>query len=154
MMDSEQHVPLFSGVTQSSTQDVVSISKVELDTEEILATREIPWEIYSTARLINDLELHLLRRYDNKRGGPRGSWGSGSPSTSARLSSRLPSSSSLHRWRLLCGEVRCVCLLPCHWVGQRGMRRPSVHRAYALPNVYVWCVDTMCRMGTSIFRQC
>ena len=104
MIDSEQHVPLFSGVAQSSAQDGVSISRTELDTEGILATREIPWEIYSTARLVNDLELHLLRRYDNKKVG--GSWEPGSPSTSSRSSSRLPSSSSLHRWRLLCGEVR------------------------------------------------
>ena len=32
----------------------------------ILRTRDIPWDIYMTARLISDRELQLLRRYDKK----------------------------------------------------------------------------------------
>lgn len=37
-----------------------------LSTPTILRTRDIPWDIYMTARLISDRELQLLRRYDKK----------------------------------------------------------------------------------------
>ncbi|MEO2191989.1 MAG: hypothetical protein ABGY24_06060, partial [bacterium] len=131
----------------------------ELDTEDILATREIPWEIYSTARLIHDLELQLLRRYDDKKGGVRGSWGPGSPSTStstsSALSSRLSSSTSLHRWRLLCGEVRCEFVRVSFCVF--GLVLSVIKGTRDLICSALTCtggVDTSCRMDTSMFRQC
>jgi V-type H+-transporting ATPase subunit H len=34
--------------------------------EHILRTKEIPWDIYMTARLISDHDLQLLRRYDKR----------------------------------------------------------------------------------------
>ncbi|KFM25396.1 putative V-type proton ATPase subunit H [Auxenochlorella protothecoides] len=37
-----------------------------LNTPTILRTRDIPWDIYMTARLISDRELQFLRRYDKK----------------------------------------------------------------------------------------
>jgi V-type H+-transporting ATPase subunit H len=37
-----------------------------LTTSELLRSKEIPWEIYQTARLISDRDLQLLRRYDKK----------------------------------------------------------------------------------------
>jgi V-type H+-transporting ATPase subunit H len=50
-------------------------------TEHLLRTKEIPWDIYMTARLISDQDLQLLRRYDKRdaaqrsrllaEGGPR-----------------------------------------------------------------------------------
>lgn len=35
-------------------------------TEHLLRTKEIPWDIYMTARLISDHDLQLLRRYDKR----------------------------------------------------------------------------------------
>jgi len=35
-------------------------------TRELLRTKEIPWDIYMTARLISDRDLQLLRRYDKR----------------------------------------------------------------------------------------
>lgn len=35
-------------------------------TQHMLMTKEIPWDIYMTARLISDRDLQLLRRYDKK----------------------------------------------------------------------------------------
>lgn len=35
-------------------------------TQELLRTKEIPWDIYMTARLISDHDLQLLRRYDKR----------------------------------------------------------------------------------------
>ena len=35
-------------------------------TQHLLRTKEIPWDIYMTARLISDRDLQLLRRYDKK----------------------------------------------------------------------------------------
>ena len=38
----------------------------EPTTESLLRSREIPWDIYMTARLISDRDLALLRRYDKR----------------------------------------------------------------------------------------
>jgi V-type H+-transporting ATPase subunit H len=35
-------------------------------TAQLLRTKEIPWDIYMTARLISDTDLQLLRRYDKR----------------------------------------------------------------------------------------
>lgn len=44
-------------------------SQLGPSTASILRTRDIPWDIYMTARLISDKDLQLLRRYDNKNPG-------------------------------------------------------------------------------------
>ncbi len=35
-------------------------------TTQLLRTKEIPWDIYMSARLITDSDLQLLRRYDKR----------------------------------------------------------------------------------------
>ena len=35
-------------------------------TQQLLRSKEIPWDIYMTARLISDVDLQLLRRYDKR----------------------------------------------------------------------------------------
>lgn len=48
------------------TEDVAPVFDVVPSTQELLRTKEIPWDIYMTARLISDHELQLLRRYDKR----------------------------------------------------------------------------------------
>ena len=56
--DDDQYLESFSG-------EVVSRNPLPT-TEGLLRSKEIPWEIYQTARLISDKDLQLLRRYDKK----------------------------------------------------------------------------------------
>ena len=64
---------LLSSTTSISQQqdrgDVMAMGSSSarlLTTSELLRSKEIPWEIYQTARLISDRDLQLLRRYDKK----------------------------------------------------------------------------------------
>ncbi|WPT13970.1 Putative V-type proton ATPase subunit H [Picochlorum sp. SENEW3] len=56
---------LLSGSALSS-DDIQQEFKQLPTTQQLLRTREIPWDIYMTARLITDRDLQLLRRYDKK----------------------------------------------------------------------------------------
>lgn len=56
---------LLSGSALSS-DDIQQDFKQLPTTQQLLRTREIPWDIYMTARLITDRDLQLLRRYDKK----------------------------------------------------------------------------------------
>ena len=53
----------YAPVYQDDAQDALFRT---LTTEGILRTRDIPWDIYMTARLISERDLQLLRRYDKK----------------------------------------------------------------------------------------
>lgn len=79
MASQEQRVPFLSQQQQATTSSYVNddeyvgsfsgdaIAKNPLPTTEgLLRLKEIPWEIYQTARLISDKDLQLLRRYDKK----------------------------------------------------------------------------------------
>lgn len=79
MTSQEQRVPFLSQQQQATTssygdddQFTGSFSEDVMEritlptTEGLLRSKEIPWEIYQTARLITDKDLQLLRRYDKK----------------------------------------------------------------------------------------
>lgn len=78
-MAQEQRVPFLSQQQHATTSSYVGedeymgsysgdgIAKNPLPTTEgLLRAKEIPWEIYQTARLISDKDLQMLRRYDKK----------------------------------------------------------------------------------------
>lgn len=38
-----------------------------LTTEQILKTREVPWESFTSLRLISDRDVQLIRKYDKRK---------------------------------------------------------------------------------------
>jgi V-type H+-transporting ATPase subunit H len=70
MVTDSERVPLFPGGSMSdqpssSAENLIKKQPV-MTTESVLRSKEIPWEIYQTARLITDRDLQLLRRFDKK----------------------------------------------------------------------------------------
>ena len=39
----------------------------ELSTEQILKTHEVPWESFTSLRLISDRDAQLIRKYDKRK---------------------------------------------------------------------------------------